>query len=118
MSRVKRGVIHSKKRKNILKKVKGFRWGRKSLIKLAITALKKSGADAYKGRKTKKRDFRQLWLIKINAGVRQYDLSYSKFIGGLKKANVDIDRKVLADLAENNTSIFAQIVNTAKENLK
>jgi large subunit ribosomal protein L20 len=118
MSRVKRGVIHSKKRRNILKKVKGFCWGRNSLIKSAITALKKAGADAYRGRKEKKRDFRSLWQIKINAGVRQHDLSYSKFIGGLKKADIELNRKVLADLAENNPTIFAQVVEAAKQNLK
>ena len=118
MSRVKRGVIHNKKRKNILKKVKGFKWGRKSLIKAAITALKKAGADAYKGRKTKKRDFRRLWQVKINAGARQNDLSYSRLIDGLNKGNIELDRKVLADLAENNPEIFSKVVNTAKENLE
>lgn len=117
MARVKRGKIHTKKRRNILKKVKGFKWGRKKLMKSAITALKKSDADSYTGRKLKKRDRRRLWNIKINAGTRKQDLPYSKFIGGLKKANVELDRKVLADLAENDPEIFAQVVDTAKENL-
>ena len=114
MPRVKRGITHSKKRKSILKAVKGYRHGRKKLIKLAKVAILKAGTYAYRDRKAKKRDFRRLWQIKLNAAVRVFDISYSKFIGMLKKNNVEMDRKVLADLAENNTAIFAKIVEKVK----
>ena len=106
MPRVKRGKSHLKRRKNILKQTKGFKWGRKKLIKLAKTAAKKAGAQAYIGRKQKKRDQRQLWQIKINAGLRAQGTKYSVFMHSLKKANIIIDRKILADLAENEPKIF------------
>ena len=110
MSRVKRGTIHIKKRRRILKAAKGFKWGRKNLIRLATTAVKKAGAHKYRARRTKKRDMRALWNIKINAEARQNNISYSKFIGALKKKNVDLDRKVLADIAEHNPEVFTKIV--------
>lgn len=114
MPRVKRGVNHVKKRKKILSKVKGYMWGRKKLISIAKTAINKAGQHAFADRKTKKGDFRRLWQIKINAGVRKEDLSYSAFIDKLKKKKVELDRKVLADLAENNPSIFKAIVDKVK----
>ncbi len=110
MSRVKRGVIHAKKRRSLLKKAKGYKWGRKKLVKLATTAVKKAGAHAYAGRKQKKRTRRTLWQTKLNAAVRQYDLSYSKFIDLLKKSKIDLDRKVLADLAQNEPKVFEKII--------
>jgi len=115
MSRVKRGTIHTKKRRTLLKKVKGYKWGRKNLIRLAKTAVTKSGAHAYVGRKKKKRDNRGLWQIKINAFVREYGLSYSKFINLLKKSKIEIDRKILADMAVNNKRILAKIIEKVKE---
>ncbi|MEK7653297.1 MAG: 50S ribosomal protein L20 [Patescibacteria group bacterium] len=110
MPRVKRGVIHSKNRRNILKQAKGYRWGRKNLIKLAKTATTKAGVYAYRDRKTKKRVRRALWQIQLNAAVREHGLSYSKFIGGLKKAGIELDRKVLSELAKTQPTVFAKIV--------
>ena len=112
--RVKRGTTHVKRRKAILKKTKGFKWGRKNLLKLAKNAATKAGAHAYRDRKVKKRTARQLWQIKINAAARQHDTTYGKFIDGLKKAKIELDRKVLADLAENNPKVFEAIVKLIK----
>ena len=114
MSRVKRGTTHVKKRRKVLKQAKGYKWGRKSHIKLAKTAVTKAGAHSYRDRRNKKRTRRALWQTKINAAVRQYDLSYSKFINLLKEKKIEIDRKVLADLAENEPKTFEAIVNTVK----
>jgi len=110
MPRVKRGTTHVKKRKKLLKLVKGYKWGRKNLIRLAKTAVLKAGVHAYRDRKKKKRVNRGLWNIKINAFVRQFDLSYSKFIHLLKKNNIDLDRKILADLAVNNKGVLEKII--------
>jgi len=112
MSRVKRGVNHTKKRKKLLKLVKGYRLSRKNLIRRAKEAVKHAGVHAYVGRKDKKGDFRRLWSIKLNAALRDINekYSYSKFIGNLKKNNIEIDRKILADLAENNPEVFKNIV--------
>lgn len=115
MPRVKRGTTHLKKRKRILKKAKGYKWGRKNRIRLASTATKKAGEKAYRGRKARKRDKRRLWQTKLNAAVREYDLSYSKFIDLLKKNNIDLDRKILADIAEKNPEIFKKIVESLKK---
>jgi len=114
MSRVKRGTTHVKKRKKLLQKVKGYKWGRKKLIRLAKTAATKAGAHAYIDRKKKKRTMRQLWNIKINAFVREHGLSYSKFIDKLKNNNIELDRKVLADLSVNNKKIMAGIIEKIK----
>lgn len=115
MPRVKRGIIHSKKRKNLLKKVKGFKWGRKKLIKLAKVANTKAGAHAFVDRKKKKRVNRGLWQIKIGAFVKEQGLSYSKFIDLLKKNNIELDRKILADLSENNKKVLLKIINQIKK---
>ena len=112
--RVKRGTTHVKRRKAILKKTKGFKWGRKNLLKLAKNAATKAGAHAYRDRKVKKRTARQLWQIKINAAARQHETTYGKFMDGLKKAKIELDRKVLADLAENNPKVFEAIVKLLK----
>ncbi|MFA5886854.1 MAG: 50S ribosomal protein L20 [Patescibacteria group bacterium] len=115
MPRVKRGMIHVKRRKNILKDVKGYKWGRKKLIKLAKTARTKAGAHAYTDRRKKKRTMRGLWQIKINAFVRNHDLSYSRFIDLLKKNKVEIDRKILADLAVKDKEVLAALIATIKK---
>lgn len=114
MPRVKRGTQHVKRRKNLLAKVKGFSWGRKSKIRLARPAMLKAGMYAFRDRRAKKRTFRNLWTIKINAAVRELGLSYSVFIANLKKANVALDRKVLAQIAEKNPATFAKIVEAVK----
>lgn len=110
MTRVKRGTIKNKHRKNILAQTKGFRFGRSSKKVEAKDALKHAGSHSFAHRKDKKADARKLWTTKINAGVRPLGISYSKFIDGLKKKNIAIDRKILADLAENNSETFERIV--------
>lgn len=115
MPRVKRGVIHLKKRKNILKKAKGYKWRRKSTIRAAKTAIHKAGQHALHDRRKKKGAMRSLWLIKLNAALRKYDLSYSKFIDMLKKANIELDRKILSEIAEKNPDIFEKIVKQIKK---
>ena len=114
MPRIKRGTLHTKKRKGILKKAKGFKWGRKKNIRMASTAVKKAGAHAYVGRKLKKRVNRRLWQTQLNAAVRQFDLSYSKFIGLLKKNKVEMDRKVLSEMARTKPDAFAKVVEKIK----
>jgi len=110
MPRVKRGQTHVKKRRKLLKAVKGYKWGRKNLIKVAKTARTKAGAHAYVDRRKKKRVMRGLWQIKISAFVREYGLSYSRFIGLLKTNQVEVDRKILADLAVNNKEVLTAII--------
>ncbi len=114
MPRVKRGVGHVKKRNNLLKRVKGFGAGRKNLIKQAKTADTKAGAHAYRDRKVKKRTMRALWQVRINAAVRIFDTSYSKFIGNLKAKNVELDRKVLSEIANDHPKVFKKIVEFVK----
>lgn len=114
MPRVKRGLHHSKRRRNILKKVKGFEGGRKSLIKLAKIAATKAGAYAYADRRKKKRTMRGLWQVNINAAVREHGLSYSRFMDALKKKNINLNRKILADIASDHPAIFSKIVETVK----
>lgn len=114
MPRVKRGVIHAKRRKNLLSKVKGMMWGRKSKIRLARTAMLKAGKYAYRDRRNKKRSFRRLWTVRINAAVRPHGLSYSRFIDGLKKANITLDRKSLSFLAKDYAKVFEGVVAKVK----
>lgn len=114
MPRVKRGTTHTKKRRNILKKTKGYMWGRKSKLRLAKVAALKAGAYAYRDRRNKKREMRRLWQIKINAGARILGTTYSKLINGLGKAEIKLDRKILADLAENNPETFKAVVEKVK----
>lgn len=114
MSRVKRGTNHVKKRRNLLQKVKGFKWGRKKLIKLAKTASTKAGAHAFKDRRRKKREMRSLWQIKISAFSKEQGLSYSKLMGSLKKNQVELDRKILADLAVNNKKVLENVISQLK----
>ncbi len=110
MPRVKRGTRHAKRRSNILKRVKGFEGGRKKLLKLAKTADTKAGAHSYRDRRNKKRTTRNLWQVKINAEIRKHDMSYSAFMGALKKHGITLDRKVLATIAEKHPTMFASIV--------
>ncbi|MBN2197608.1 50S ribosomal protein L20 [Candidatus Wolfebacteria bacterium] len=114
MTRVKRGKIANKKRGKILRQTKGFKWGRKSKERAAKEALLHALPRAFRGRKEKKRTYRRLWQTQINAAVRKQDLSYSKFIAGLKKENINIDRKILADLAGKEPKVFEKIVEKVK----
>lgn len=114
MARVKRGKIAHKKRERVLKYAKGFRWGRKSKERAAKEALLHAWTHAFRGRKEKKRVYRALWNVKINAAVRAEGLTYGKFINALKKKNVKIDRKILAELAEKEPAVFKQIVDLVK----
>lgn len=117
MARVKRGVTARKKHKKILKQAKGYYGARSRTIKVAKQAVMKAGQYAYRDRRQKKRDFRGLWIIRINAGAREFGLSYSRFIAGLKKANIEIDRKVLAELAVFDKTAFQALVENAKSAL-
>ena len=109
MPRVKRGVTARARHKKVLALAKGFRGRRKNVFRIAKQAVMKAGQYAYRDRRTKKRVFRQLWIARIKAASRGLGLSYSKFVAGLKKAQIEIDRKVLADLAVNDPAGFASI---------
>ncbi len=113
--RIKRGVNAVKKRRKILKAAKGYFGAKSKLYRTAREQVMKSGQYSYIGRKQKKRDFRSLWITRINAACRQNDISYSRFIAGLKKANVSLNRKVLADIAVREPNTFAELVDTAKK---
>lgn len=114
MPRVKRGTTHVKRRKKILKQTKGYTGGRKNLIRAAKTAINKAGTHALRDRRAKKRTARRLWLVQINAALRERNWTYSRFIAALKKANIEVDRKILSDLAKNNTKIFDKILEMVK----
>src|SRR3989344_1823010 len=114
MTRVKRGTIANKKRKKILKYTKGFKWSRKSKERAAKEALLHAWSHAFMGRKKKKRDFRSLWQVKINAAARKNGVTYSKFVNRLKKSKVGLDRKILAELAERYPKVFAKLVEKTK----
>lgn len=118
MSRVKRGVTKRARHKKILKLAKGYRGRAKNCFRVAIEKVEKALQYAYRDRRTKKRDFRALWIQRINAAVREQGLIYSKFISGLKNAKIDLDRKVLSDLAIREPETFAKIVEKAKAALK
>ena len=114
MARIKRAVNAHKKRRKIFKLAKGY-WGAKSKqYRAASEQVRRSLRYAYTGRKLRKRDFRRLWIVRINAATRANGMSYSTFINGLKKANVEVNRKMLADLAVNDAAAFAQLVELAK----
>ena len=114
MTRTKRGVVSHSKHKKILKKVKG-QWGRrKNTIRIARQAMEKAMQYAYRDRRTKKRNFKSLWIQRINAGVRAEGLTYSKFIHGLNKSGIKLDRKVLAEIAYDNPEAFKTIVKKAQ----
>ncbi len=115
MARVKRGTIANKRRKNVLKLAKGYRFGRSKKFKQAKEAIAHAGNHAFAHRKDKKGNFRRLWTLKINAAVRSFGLSYSRFIDMLKKKDIALDRKVLADMAEHNPETFERIVEEVKK---
>ncbi|RUO31671.1 50S ribosomal protein L20 [Aliidiomarina sedimenti] len=117
MARVKRGVVARARHKKILKQAKGYYGARSRVFRVAKQAVTKAGQYAYRDRRVKKRTFRQLWIVRINAAARQSGLSYSRFINGLKKASVEIDRKILADIAVHDQKGFAALVEKAKEGL-
>ena len=114
MPRVKRGVTARARHKKVLALAKGYRGRRKNVYRIAKQAVMKAGQYAYRDRRQRKRQFRQLWIARINAGARENGLSYSKFMTGLKRAAIEIDRKVLADLAVFDKAVFAQLVEKAK----
>jgi len=115
MPRIKRGTVARKRRKKILKLAKGYYGAKSKLFRVANQQVMKSLSYAYRDRRQRKRDFRKLWIARINAAARNSGISYSRFINGLKKADVQINRKVLADLAVNDKAAFAQLVEVAKE---
>lgn len=115
MPRVKRGTIHVKQRRKLRGLTKGYRFGRKNLMREMSTAIKKAGQHAHADRKKKKRVMRRLWQVKLNAAVRMFDVSYSEFIRLLKSNNIELDRKILAEIAEHNPAIFAKIVERLKK---
>ncbi len=118
MSRVKRSVVSRARRKKVLKQAKGYYGARSRQFKVAKQAVIKAGQYAYRDRRQKKRQFRQLWVVRINAAAREHGLSYSRFIAGLKKAAIDVDRKVLADLAIHEKEAFAALAEQAKAALE
>ncbi len=115
--RIKRGYKARRRRKKILKLARGFRGGRSKLIRTAADSVDKALMYAFRDRRARKRDFRKLWIARINAAARLNDLSYSKFIRGLKLANVEIDRKILAELAISDPGAFSQIAGLAAQKL-
>jgi large subunit ribosomal protein L20 len=117
MPRVKRGVTAHARHKKILKLAKGYRGRRKNVYRIAKQAVMKAGQYAYRDRRTRKRVFRQLWIARINAASRELGVTYSRFMAGLRKANIDLDRKVLADMAVNDPAAFGSIVEKVKAQL-
>ena len=114
MARVKRGVIARARHKKVMDAAKGYRGRRKNVFRVATQAVIKAGQYAYRDRRQKKRQFRALWIARINAAVRSLDMTYSKFINGLKKANIEIDRKVLSDMAVHDMAAFTAIARQAE----
>ena len=117
MARVKRGVQANRRHKKILKKAKGYYGARSRVYRVAVQAVTKAGQYAYRDRKAKKREFRSLWIQRINAGVRAEGLTYAKFINGLAKSKIKLDRKVLAELAYNNPEVFKSVVKKVQSSL-
>lgn len=115
--RIKKGVNAKKKHKKVLKLAKGYYGAKSKLYRSANEAVMRALRSSYVGRKEKKRNFRRLWITRINAGARMYDMSYSKFMFGLKQAGVEIDRKILADLAMNDINAFKDLVEVSKKNM-
>ena len=117
MARVKRGVVARRRHKKVLSRAKGYYGARRKVFRVAKQAVTKAGQYAYIGRKQKKRNFRALWIVRINAAAREFGLSYSRLIAGLRKAEINIDRKVLADLAFHDLTAFGAIAERAKQSL-
>jgi large subunit ribosomal protein L20 len=118
MARVKRGVTAHAKHKKVLDAAKGFRGRRKNTIRIAKQAVEKSMQYAYRDRKARKRNFRALWVQRINAAVREHGLTYARFVDGINKAGIEIDRKVLSDMAIHEPQAFAAVVGEAKKALE
>ncbi|MPX75755.1 50S ribosomal protein L20 [Moraxella catarrhalis] len=114
MARVKRGVQANRRHKKVLARAKGYYGARSRVYRVAVQAVMKAGQYAYRDRRNKKRSFRRLWIARINAGARLNGLSYSRLINGLKKANVEIDRRILADIAMHDAAAFTAIIEKAK----
>ena len=114
MARVSRGITARAKHKKVLQRAKGYYGRRKNVFRVAVQAVERGMQYAYRDRRNRKRDFRGLWIQRINAGVRMYGITYSQFINGLKKATIEIDRKVLAELAVNQPEIFKALVEKAQ----
>ncbi|MBC8198586.1 MAG: 50S ribosomal protein L20 [Desulfobacterales bacterium] len=117
MMRIKRGFKARRRRNKVLKMAKGFRGGRSKLFRTAADAVDKALMYAYRDRRVRKRDFRRLWILRINAATSMNDMSYSKFIHGLKVANIELDRKVLAELAISDPLAFTQIASLAAQQI-
>jgi large subunit ribosomal protein L20 len=117
MARVKRGVVARARHKKVLKQAKGYYGARRKVYRVAKQAVIKAGQYSYRDRRTRKRMFRRLWIVRINAAARQFGLSYSRLIDGLNKADIEIDRKVLADLAVHDIAAFGVLAEKAKANL-
>lgn len=112
--RIKRGVMHVKRRRNILARVKGYQYGRKNILRLAKTAILKAGQHGLRDRRKKKAQFRGLWNVRINAAVREHGLNYSEFIHALKEKNIELDRKVMSTIAKDHPEVFLQILEAVK----
>lgn len=117
MARVKKGLNAKKKHRKVLKLARGYYGGRSKTFRMANEAVIRALRDSYRGRREKKRNYRKLWITRINAAARINDLSYSKFICGLKKAGIEVDRKILADIAMNDAGAFAELAKVAKANI-
>ncbi|WP_435938932.1 50S ribosomal protein L20 [Moraxella bovoculi] len=117
MARVKRGVQANRRHKKVLARAKGYYGARSRVYRVAVQAVMKAGQYAYRDRRNKKRSFRRLWIARINAGARLNGLSYSRLINGLKKSNIDIDRRILADIAMHDAAAFTAICEKAKSAL-
>ncbi len=117
MARVKRGVVARARHKKVLKQAKGYYGARRKVFRVAKQAVTKAGQYAYRDRRQRKRQFRRLWIVRINAAARQFDLSYSRFMDGLNKAGIEVDRKVLADLAVHDLEAFGALAEKAKASL-
>jgi large subunit ribosomal protein L20 len=117
MARVKRGVVAHARHKKVLKQAKGYYGARRKVYRVAKQAVIKAGQYAYRDRRVRKRTFRSLWIVRINAAARQFDMSYSRFMDGLNKAGIEVDRKVLADLAVHDIAAFGALAEKSKASL-
>jgi large subunit ribosomal protein L20 len=117
MARVKRGVVAHARHKKVLKQAKGYYGARRKVYRVAKQAVIKAGQYSYRDRRQRKRQFRRLWIVRINAAARQFDMSYSRFMDGLNKAGIEVDRKVLADLAVHDIAAFGALAEKAKASL-